>query len=89
MTRDCPVQFGERLEGKFLRPTQLAIFASSPRSAERILESLVKWLKKELKLEVNLEKSGTGSSGGSSLLGFRIYEDGRIGIAPKVITKLK
>lgn len=67
----------------------VAIFASSPRSAERILESLVKWLKKELGLEVNLEKSGTGTSGGSSLLGFRIYEDGRIGIAPKAITKIK
>src|SRR3990167_5721716 len=89
MTGDCHVRFGERLEGKFLRPTQLAIFVSSPRSAERILESLVKWLKKELGLEVNLEKSGTGPSEGSSLLGFRIYEDGRIGIAPKAITKLK
>lgn len=67
----------------------IAIFVASPRSAERILEGLVKWLKKELGLEVNLEKSGTGSSGGSSLLGFRIYEDGRIGIAPKAISKLK
>ena len=67
----------------------VAVFVSSPRSAERILESLVKWLKKELGLEVNLEKSGTGLSGESSLLGFRIYEDGRIGIAPKTITKLK
>lgn len=67
----------------------LAIFVSSPRSAKRILESLVKWLKKEFGLEVNLEKSGTGSSGESSLLGFCIYENGSIGIAPKAITKLK
>lgn len=67
----------------------LAIFVSSPRSAKRILESLVKWLKKELGLEVNLEKSGTGPSGESSLLGFRIYENGRIGIAPKAMAKLK
>jgi len=49
----------------------------------------VEWLKKELGLEVNREKSGTGTSGGSSLLGFRLHEDGRIGISPKAITRLK
>jgi RNA-directed DNA polymerase len=67
----------------------IAIFASSPRSAERILESVVKWLKKELGLEVNREKSGTGPSGQSSLLGFRLYEDGKIGVSPKSVAKLK
>jgi group II intron reverse transcriptase/maturase len=67
----------------------VAIFASSPRAAERILESVVEWLKKELKLEVNREKSGSGPSGRSSLLGFRLYEDGRVGVAPKAIDKLK
>jgi RNA-directed DNA polymerase len=67
----------------------LAIFVSSSRSAERILESLGKWLKKILGLEVNLEKSGTGPVEKSSLLGFQLYEDGRIGIAPKAISKIK
>lgn len=67
----------------------IAIFASSPRSAERILESVVEWLRKELGLEVNREKSGTGPSGKSSLLGFRLHEDGRIGISPKAVAKLK
>jgi retron-type reverse transcriptase len=67
----------------------IAIFASSPRSAERILESVVRWLRNELGLEVNREKSGTGSSGQSSLLGFRLYEDGRIGVSPKAVAKLK
>jgi hypothetical protein len=67
----------------------IAIFASSARSAERILESVVKWLKKELGLEVNREKSGTGRSGESSLLGFRLQEDGQIGISPKAVEKLK
>lgn len=67
----------------------IAIFASSQRAAERILESVIQWLKKELKLEVNREKSGTGPSEGSGLLGFRLYEDGRIGVAPKAINKLK
>jgi RNA-directed DNA polymerase len=67
----------------------IAIFASSERAAGRILESVVEWLEKELGLKVNREKSGTGSSGNSSLLGFRIHEDGRIGVSPKAIEKLK
>ena len=67
----------------------IAIFASSERAAERILESVIEWLRKELKLEVNREKSGSGPSGRSSLLGFRLYEDGKVGVAPKAIEKLK
>jgi RNA-directed DNA polymerase len=67
----------------------IAIFASSDRAAKRILESVIRWLRKALKLEVNREKSGTGLSKRSGLLGFRLYEDGQIGIAPKAIHKLK
>ena len=67
----------------------IAIFASSERAAQRILKSVTEWLKKTLGLEVNREKSGSGPSGQSALLGFRLYEDGRIGIAPKAIAKLK
>lgn len=80
----------ERREVSFVRyADDIAIFASSQRSAQRILESVIEWLKKELGLEVNREKSGSGPSGTSSLLGFRLYEDGRIGVSPKAITKLK
>jgi hypothetical protein len=46
-------------------------------------------LEKELELEVNREKSGAGASGNSSVLGFRLCEDGRIGVAPKTIARLK
>lgn len=67
----------------------IAIFAGSQRSAERIYESVVEWIEKRLKLEVNRAKSGTGPSGQSSLLGFRVYEDGRVGVSPKAIDKLK
>lgn len=67
----------------------IAIFAASERSAKRIYESVVAWLKKHLGLEVNREKSGVGPSGESSLLGFRLYEDGKIGVSPKSIAKLK
>lgn len=67
----------------------IAIYASSERSAERIYESVAEWIEKHLKLEVNRTKSGTGPSGQSSLLGFRLFEDGTVGISPKAIGKLK
>jgi len=67
----------------------IAIFASSQRSAERIYEGVVGWIGKHLKLEVNREKSGVGSNGTGNLLGFRIFEDGRVGVSPKAIKKLK
>lgn len=67
----------------------VAIFASSPRSAERILASVVAWIEKHLKVPVNREKSGSGPSDESALLGFRLYSDGRIGVSPKSIRKLK
>jgi len=67
----------------------IAIFASSARSAERILQSIVAWIEKNLKVEVNREKSGSGPSDQSSLLGFRVYGDGRIGVSPESIRKLK
>ena len=61
----------------------IAILASSQRSAARIYESVVRWIEKHLKVEVNREKSGSGPSDESSLLGFRLQGDGRIGVAPK------
>lgn len=67
----------------------IAMFASSQRSAERIHQSVVNWIEKHLKVEVNRDKSGSGPSDRSSLLGFRLEQDGRIGVAPKAITRLK
>lgn len=67
----------------------VAIHAGSQRSAERIYASVVRWIEKHLKVEVNRDKSGSGPSDGSSLLGFRIHSDGRIGVAPKAIKRLK
>jgi RNA-directed DNA polymerase len=67
----------------------VAIHASSQRSAERIYASVVRWIEKHLKVEVNRDKSGSGPSDESGLLGFRLYRDGRVGVAPKAIKKLK
>jgi hypothetical protein len=67
----------------------VAIFTSSERSAIRVLESVIHWIEKRLKVPVNRDKSGSGPSDEGSLLGFRLYPDGRIGISPKAVEKLK
>ena len=67
----------------------IAIFVSSARSAERVGASVIAWIEQHLKVEVNRDKSGSGPSGQSGLLGFRLYADGRIGVAPKAIERLK
>ena len=67
----------------------VAIFTSSERAAARVLESMVNWIEKHLKVPVNRDKSGSGPTDESSLLGFRLYADGRIGASPKAVAKLK
>ena len=67
----------------------VAIFCSSERAANRVLENVVNWIEKHLKVPVNREKSGSGPTEEASLLGFRLYEDGRIGVSPKAVAKLK
>ena len=67
----------------------VAIFVSSERSAERILASVVAWIEKHLKVPVNRDKSGSGPTDESALLGFRLYSDGRVGVGPKAIGRLK
>lgn len=80
----------EARELSFVRyADDVAIFTSSERSAQRVLESVINWIEKHLKVPVNREKSGSGPSDKSSLLGFRLYTDGSIGISPKAVEKLK
>lgn len=67
----------------------VAIHVRSQRSAERIHASVVNWIEKHLRVEVNREKSGSGPCEQSALLGFRVYPDGRIGVAPKALTRFK
>ncbi len=67
----------------------IAIFVSSPRAAERVKASVIAWIEKHLKVEVNRDKSGSGPSDQSGLLGFRLYADGRIGVAPKAVERMK
>jgi group II intron reverse transcriptase/maturase len=83
----------QELEGRgvsFVRyADDIAIFTSSARAAERVLKSVINWIEKHLKIPVNRDKSGHGPTDQSALLGFRLYRDGRVGVAPKAIKKLK
>lgn len=51
--------------------------------------SLIRWIEKHLKLSVNQSKSGKSRPWESEFLGFRIDQDGEIGIAPKSIERDK
>lgn len=80
----------ERRGTAFVRyADDIALFASSERSANRMLESIKQWLRRELGLEVNDDKSGTGPSDDTQLLGFRLHRNGVVSVAPKAIDKLK
>lgn len=80
----------EKRELSFVRyADDIAIFVSSERAAERVKTSVIAWIEKHLKVEVNRDKSGSGPSDDSALLGFRLYSDGRIGVAPKAIERMK
>jgi RNA-directed DNA polymerase len=67
----------------------IAIFCSSERSAARVAKSVIAWIERELKLPVNRDKSGHGPSERTSLLGFRLEQDGTIRLAPKSVERLK
>lgn len=80
----------ERRELSFCRyADDITVYVGSERSAERVLSSLVKWIEKHLKLPVNKEKSGWGRPWDRQMLGFRLLEDGRIGISPKSVERYK
>lgn len=80
----------ERRGVSFVRyADDIAIFAASERSAKRILESVITWIEKHLKVPVNRDKSKGGPTDETSLLGFRLYSDGRIGVSPKSIERMK
>ena len=80
----------EKRELSFCRyADDLTVYASSERSAKRILKSLTQWIEKHLKLSVNQSKSGTGRPWKSQFLGYRITQDGEIAIAPKSIERYK
>ena len=83
----------KELEGRglsFVRyADDIAIFCSSERAAGRVLVRVTEWIEKHLKVPVNRDKSGRGPTDRSALLGFRLYSDGRLGVSPKSMERLR
>jgi len=65
------------------------IYVGSQAAAERTLASIQGWIQKHLRLKVNQAKSGTGRVWERKFLGFRLDQDGRIGVAPESIERFK
>ena len=65
------------------------IYVSSERSAERVFESISQWIEKHLKLTINRDKSGTERPWERKFLGFRVREDGEIGLAKSSLEAYK
>lgn len=80
----------EARELRFIRyADDITIYATSQRSAERILESVTRWIETELKLRVNKEKSGTRPPEQGNFLGYRMEKGGKLALSKKSVGKFK
>jgi RNA-directed DNA polymerase len=65
------------------------VYVRSRRAGERVLASLTTFLEEKLKLRVNREKSAVGFVEHRKFLGYRLLRGGRLGIAPKSLSRAK
>jgi RNA-directed DNA polymerase len=65
------------------------IYVRSQAAGERVMASLVAFLESKLRLRVNGAKSAVAPVWERSFLGHRLLSDGRLGIAPKSLTRAK
>jgi RNA-directed DNA polymerase len=80
----------ERRKHRFCRyADDCNIYVGSQAAAERTLASVQDWIEKHLRLKVNAAKSGTGRVWERKFLGFRLDQEGRIGVAPESIERFK
>ncbi len=66
-----------------------SIFVRSQKSGERVKESISKYLRETLKLKVNEEKSKVCKSHETKFLGYTIFKDGNLGLAPSSLSRFK
>ena len=65
------------------------IYVNSLKAGERVLSSVTRFLEGKLKLRVNRAKSAVGFAEERKFLGYRLLKGGRLGIAPKSLTRAK
>jgi RNA-directed DNA polymerase len=65
------------------------IYVRSEAAGQRVMASVTQFLEAKLKLRVNREKSAVARVEERKFLGYRLLSDGRLGIAPKSLTRAK
>ena len=65
------------------------IYVRSRAAGERVMAKVAEFLRSRLHLEVNREKSAVAPVGERSFLGHRLLWDGRLGIAPKSLDRVR
>jgi RNA-directed DNA polymerase len=65
------------------------IYVRSLKAGERVMESVIRFLETRLKLRVNREKSAVAPVWERKFLGYRLFGDGGLGIAPKSLEKAR
>ena len=80
----------EKRGHKFVRyADDFSIYVSSQKAGERVKASVSHYLGRTLKLKVNEEKSVVSRSHQTKFLGYTIYPDGNLGLAPSSLKRFK
>lgn len=65
------------------------IYVRSEKAGQRVMDSVTRYLEGRLKLKVNLDKSAVALVHQRKFLGYRLFGDGSLGIAPESLARLK
>jgi RNA-directed DNA polymerase len=65
------------------------IYVQTKAAGERVMASVTTFVEKRLRLRVNRDKSAVGHVSERKFLGYRLLPDGRLGIAPKSLSRAK
>ncbi len=65
------------------------IYVRSEKAGERVMAKVAEFLRSRLHLQVNRDKSAVAPVGERSFLGYRLLWDGRLGIAPESLTRVR
>ncbi len=65
------------------------IYVQSQAAGERVLASVTAFLEGKLRLRVNREKSAVAHVEERKFLGYRLWKDGELGVAPKSVERVK
>jgi RNA-directed DNA polymerase len=65
------------------------IYVRTKRSGERVMQSVTRFLENKLRLRVNQAKSAIAHVQERKFLGYRLFQEGRLGIAPASLKRVK